>query len=72
MPRPQVWLRRQEMPSQWATTELTLIEGVERTNTVVRSQGQGQEIGLPRRDPYAMDIDKGRNCYACGGFKHMA
>ena len=25
-----------------------------------------------RRDPYTMDIDKGRNCYACRGFRHMA
>ena len=26
----------------------------------------------PRRDPYAMDVDRGRNYYACGGFRHMA
>ena len=26
----------------------------------------------PRRDPYAMEIDRGRNCYVCGGFGHMA
>ena len=26
----------------------------------------------PRRDPYAMEIDRERNCYACGGFGHMA
>jgi len=26
----------------------------------------------PRRNPYAMDVDHGRNCYACGGFGHMA
>jgi len=26
----------------------------------------------PRRDPYAMEVDRGRNCYACGGFGHMA
>ena len=25
-----------------------------------------------RRDLYAMEIDRGRNCYACGGFGHMA
>ena len=30
-------------------------------------------MGTPqRRDPFAMDIDRGRNCYACGGFRHMA
>jgi len=37
---------------------------------VVRGQGQG--MGAPRRDPYAMEVDKGRNCYTCGGFGHMA
>ena len=25
----------------------------------------------PRRDPYAMEVNRGRNCYACGGFGHM-
>jgi len=67
-----VWLRRQEIPFQRVTTEPTPIERVKRINTVVRSQGQEQEIGLPRRDPYAMDIDRGRNCYVCGEFVHMA
>jgi len=26
----------------------------------------------PRRDPYAIEVDRGRNCYACGGFRYMA
>ena len=26
----------------------------------------------PRRDPYAMEVDHGRNCYTCRGFGHMA
>ena len=26
----------------------------------------------PRRDPYAIEVDKGMNCYTCGGFGHMA
>jgi len=26
----------------------------------------------PRRDSYAMEVDRGRNCYACGGFGHIA
>ena len=26
----------------------------------------------PRRDLYAMEVDRGRNCYACGGFGHIA
>ena len=30
-------------------------------------------MGAPlRQDPFAMEIDRGRNCYACGGFVHMA
>jgi len=47
------------------------MEGVERTNAVVvREQGQG--MGVPRRDPYAMEVDRGRNCYTCGEFRYMA
>ena len=48
------------------------MEGVERTNAIiVREPGQG--TGVPsRRDPYAIEVDRGRNCYACGGFGHMA
>ena len=51
-----------------------LMEGVERMNAVVvRGQGAGQEMGVsPRWDPYAMEVDRGRNCFACGGFGHMA
>ena len=26
----------------------------------------------PKRDPYAMEVDRGRNCYTCRGFGHMA
>ena len=48
------------------------MEEVERMNTVVmREQGQGTGIP-PRQDPYAMEVDRGRNCYACRGFGHMA
>jgi len=47
------------------------MEGVERTNAmVVRGQGQGMEV--PRRDPYAMEVDRERNCYTYGGFGHIA
>ena len=57
------------MPQQ-ATIGPVPMEGVERTNTVVV---RGQGVGVPpRRDPFAMDIDWGRNCFACGGFRHMA
>ena len=38
---------------------------------VVRRAEQGAEIP-PRWDPYAMEIDWGRNCYACRGFGHIA
>ena len=59
------------MPQQ-ATTGPVLMEGVERTNVVV-IRGQEQGVGIPPRwDPYAMEVDHGRNCYACGGFGHMA
>ena len=59
------------MPQQ-ATTRPAPMEGVERMNAVV-VRGQGQGAGIPpRRDPFAMDIDRGRNCYACGGFGHIA
>ena len=69
LPRPLVWQRRQPLPQQ-ATTGPAPMEGIERTNAVVvRGQGAGVP---PRRDPFAMDIDRGRNCYACRGFGHMA
>ena len=72
LPQPLVWQRRQ-MPQQ-ATIGPAPMEGVERTNAVVvRESGVGQGMGAPpRRDPFAIDIDRGRNCYACGGFRHMA
>ena len=75
LPRPLVWQRRQLLPQQ-ATTGPAPMEGVERTNVVVvrgSGQGGGQSAGIPpRRDPFAMEIDRGRNCYTCGGFGHMA
>jgi len=27
---------------------------------------------VPRKDPYAMEVNRGRNCYACEEFRHMA
>jgi len=38
---------------------------------VLRGAEQGMEVP-PRQDPYVMEVDRGRNCYACGGFGHMA
>ena len=59
------------MPQQ-ATMGPAPMEGVERTNAVVL-RGAGQETGVPpRRDPFTIEVDRGRNCYACGGFGHMA
>ena len=52
------------------------MEGIERMNVVVvrgSGAGAGQNVGVPpRQDSYAMGVDRGRNCYACGGFRHMA
>jgi len=33
-----------------------------------------QRAGFPPRNPYAMDVDRreNRNCYAYGGFRHLA
>ena len=63
------------MPQQ-ATTGPAPMEGIERTNAVVirgTGRGGGQNAGVQqRRDPFAMEVDRGRNCYACGGFGHMA
>jgi len=70
LPRPLVWQRRQTL--QQATIRPAPMEGIERTNAVV-VRGSGQGAGVPpRRDPFAMEVDRGRNCYACGGFGHMA
>jgi len=48
---------------------------IERTNTrVVRNPLQGQEErgeGM-RRDLYAMDVDREKNCYSYGGFSHIS
>ena len=61
------------MPQQ-ATTGPALMEGVERMNAVVlRGLGVGQSVGIPpKQDPFAMEVDRRRNCYTCGGFRHMA
>jgi len=35
-------------------------------------QGQGgRGMGI-KRNPYAIKIDRGRNCYSCRGFGHLA
>jgi len=33
----------------------------------------GQSVEIPPRwDPYAIEVDRGRNCYTCGGIRHIA
>jgi len=73
LPRPLVWQRRQQLPQQ-VTMGPAPMEGVERTNAVVlRGQRTGQRAGVPPRwDPFAMEVDRGRNCFACRGFGYMA
>jgi len=70
MPRLQVWPRRQEIPPQQATTGPAPIEGVERTEAVMVHSQQRTEFA--QRNPYAMNVDRRRNCYNCGGFGHIA
>ena len=70
LPQPLVWQRRQ-IPSQQMTMGPAPMEEMERTNIVV-VRGQRQGIRALRRDPYTMEVDQGRNCYACGEFRHMA
>jgi len=54
------------------TTRPALIEEVEQMNTIM-VRGPGQEMGASlRRDFYAMEVDRRRNCYTCGGFGHLA
>ena len=31
-----------------------------------------QRAGFAQRNPYAMDVDRERNCYAYGGFGYLA
>ena len=60
------------MSSQQVPIRPAPMEGVERIN-VIMVRGLGQSIGAsPRRDPYTMEVDRGRNYYACGGFGHIA
>jgi len=65
-------MAEEAIASQQVTTGPALMEGVERTNTVVvRGSEQGAEVPS-RRDLYVTEIDRGRNCYACGGFGYIA
>ena len=57
------------MLSQWVTTEPALMEGIERTNAVMLCSQQRK--GVAQRNPYAMEVDRERNYYVCGGFGYM-
>jgi len=47
----------------------TLMEGVKKTNAVVvRRQG----MGMPKRNSYTIEVNRGRNCYAYRKFGHIA
>ena len=58
------------MPPQQVTIEPTPIKGVERMNVVIIHPQQRE--GVAQRNLYAMEVDRGKNCYACGRFRHMA
>jgi len=72
LPQPQVWPKRQKTPQQQAPIGPAPMEDVERTNAAMVTPQQ--RTGFPQRNPYTMDVDRGenRNCYACGGFGHLA
>ena len=60
------------MPLLRATTEPAPMERVERTEAVIVCPQQ--RAGFAQRNPYAMNVDRreNRNCYSCGGFRHLA
>ena len=61
------------MPPQQITIEPAPMEEVERMNiVVVREQEQEQIIEAPKRNSYTMKVDRRRNCYVYGRFKHIA
>jgi len=52
------------------TTGPTPIEGVERTNVEMLCPQQRE--GIVQRNLYTMEVDRGRNCYICRKFRHIA
>ena len=71
LPWPQVWPRRQEVLQQQVQVGPVLIEGVERTNTLMMHSNQRAEFA--QCNLYAMDMNQeNRNCYSCGGFGYLA
>jgi len=46
------------------------MEEVERTNVVVVRNPLQRQEGI-KRDSFAIEMDRERNCYSCGGFGHI-
>jgi len=46
------------------------MERVKRTNIIIVNLNQWAEF-ISRHDPYAMNVDRGRNCYGCRGFGYI-
>ena len=46
------------------------MEGVERTNAIIVCSNQ--EVVFIQCNPYAMNVNRGRNCYSRGGFDYLA
>ena len=46
------------------------MKGVERTNAVIVSPNQWAEL-VSQCNPYTIEIDQGKNCYSCRGFRHL-
>ena len=44
---------------------------IERTTVAMVNLQQQQREFSSRQDLYAMDVDRGRNCYNCGSFGHI-
>ena len=66
----QIQPRRQEVPQQQILAKHAPMEEVERTNVVIVRPTQ--RAGLAQQNPYAMDIDRERNCYSYEGFDLIA
>jgi len=47
------------------------VEEVERTNPTMLNQNQYAGF-MSRHSLYTIDVDRGRNCYNCGGFGYIA
>ena len=63
----------EEANTSSAGTNKACSNGRSRKNEYSDSKGTGAGVEVPpRRDHYAMEVDRGRNCYACGRFGHIA